>query len=56
VFQGTGSNVYYAAKLDASIADPDEEDDGTFTQGPLSASLTNARLRLTGEYTINARP
>ena len=56
VFSGTGTNVYYAAKLDASKADPDEDDDGSFTQGPLSASLTNARMRLTAEYTINGNP
>ncbi|MDD3124599.1 MAG: T9SS type A sorting domain-containing protein [Candidatus Kapabacteria bacterium] len=51
-FSGTGSPTTYAMCLDASIADPDEKKDGTMKQGPLSASLTNARLRLTGVYTI----
>ncbi len=54
IFAGTGSNIYYATQLDASISDPDEDNNGVFSdQGPLSASLTNARLRLTGQYTIN---
>ncbi|MFP4368209.1 MAG: LamG-like jellyroll fold domain-containing protein [Candidatus Kapaibacterium sp.] len=54
VFTGTGNNIRFAVSLNAGIADPDEDNDGTFDdQGPLSASLTNARLRLTGEYTIN---
>ena len=52
-FKGTGSDVVIAGKLDASVADPDDNDDGQFNdQGPLAASLTNARLRLTGQYTI----
>ncbi len=54
IFTGTGSNIYYATQLDASISDPDEDNNGVFSdQGPLSASLTNARLRLTGQYSIN---
>ena len=56
IFRGTGEDVYFASNLNASIADPDEDNDGSFTQGPLAASLTNARLRLTGEYTINENP
>ncbi len=55
IFAGTGSNIYYATQLNAAISDPDEDNNGVFTdQGPLSASLTNARLRLTGKYTINS--
>lgn len=53
LFDGTGNNVIYALEMNASIADPDEDNDGSFDQGPLSASLSNARLRLTGQYTIN---
>lgn len=53
-FTGTGSDVYFAGELNAAIADPDEDNqEPTDDQGPLSASITNARLRLTGEYTIN---
>ncbi len=52
--KGTGSDIYFASALNMSIADPDENNDGVFNDmGPLSASLTNARLRLTGKYTIN---
>jgi hypothetical protein len=50
-FNGTGSDIIFACNLDATIADPDEKDDGTMKQAPLSASLTNARFRLTGQYT-----
>ena len=54
-FKGTGSDLIFAARVNAGIADPDENNDGTFNdQGPLSASLTNARLRLTYDYTINS--
>jgi len=53
-FTGTGSNIYYALSLNAAIADPDENNDGVYNdQGPLSATLTNARLRLRGRYQIN---
>lgn len=53
-FNGTGKTMYYALSLNAAIGDPDENNDGSFIdQGPLSASLTNARLRLKGKYTIN---
>lgn len=52
IFKGTGKDIYIASNLDVSIADPDERKDGSFIQGPLSASLTNARLRLTGKYTV----
>lgn len=55
-FVGTGSDVIYALNLNASIADPDENNDGTTNdQAPLSASLTNARFRLTAEYTVNSQ-
>lgn len=55
-FKGTSSDVIYAMNVDASIADPDENNDGNFAdQGPLSASLTNARLRLTANSTINSQ-
>lgn len=54
LFSTGTSNIYYASRLNVSIADPDENDDeNTSDQGPLAASLTNARLRLTGLYTIN---
>lgn len=51
-FNGTGTDIIYALNLDASIADPDENNDGGMKQGPLSASLTNARFRLSGQYSI----
>lgn len=54
-YKGTGSDVIFAARVNAGIADPDENNDGTYNdQGPLSASLTNSRLRLTYNYTINS--
>ncbi len=54
IFTGTGSNIRYAVTMDASNADPDLNNDGAFNdQGPIAASLANARLRLTGEYTVN---
>ncbi|MGI6369877.1 MAG: LamG-like jellyroll fold domain-containing protein [Candidatus Kapaibacterium sp.] len=50
----TGKDNYIALSLDASIADPDLNNDGVFNdQGPLSPSLTNARFRLSGSFTIN---
>lgn len=53
-FDGTGSDIMFAARVNAGIADPDENNDGLYNdQGPLSASLTNARLRLNYKYTIN---
>ena len=51
-FSGTGSDIIFAANVDASIADPDDLNNGTMKQGPLSPSLTNARLRLTGLYAM----
>ncbi len=51
-FNGTGTDLIYALNLDATIADPDDYNDGTMKQGPLSASLTNARLRITGQYSL----
>lgn len=55
IFDGTGSNIYYATQVNFAVADPDENNDGNFNdQGPLTAALTNARLRLTGQYTINS--
>ena len=54
MFSGTNDDLYFAALLDASMADPDLDNKEPMTdQGPISASVTNARLRLTGEYTIN---
>lgn len=52
---GSGAEEFiFASNVDVSIADPDENNDGVFDdQGQLSASLTNARLRLTGYSTIN---
>lgn len=53
-FEGEGEEVYIAAQVDFSVADPDLDNDGTFRdQGPISAALVNARLRLTGDYIIN---
>ncbi len=52
----SNSNIIYAANLDVSMADPDRNKDNlTVDQGPLSATLTNARLRLTGHFTINGK-
>lgn len=54
LFNGTGRNVHYALNMDASIADPDANNDGIFNdQAPIAASLANARLRLTAQYTVN---
>ncbi len=54
VFKGTGTDIRFACLMDASIADPDEDNQApTNDQGPLSATLTNARLRLTGRYIVN---
>ncbi len=53
----TGStigNTRYGCQLDMSLLDPDLNNDGTFTdQGTISATLTNARLRVWNTYTIN---
>lgn len=49
-----GNDIYYAASMNVALSDPDENNDGIFNdQAPLAASLTNARLRLTGRYNIN---
>ncbi len=57
MFSTGTENIFYASRLDVSMADPDENDDAnTSDQGPLSASLTNARLRLSSIYTINGVP
>lgn len=54
LFQPGSYDIYYGGQLNVSIADPDENDDEVTTdQGPLSASLTNARLRLSALYSIN---
>lgn len=54
-FLGTSTTPQYAAALNISIADPDANNDEIYNdQGPLSAALTNARLRLRGRSTINA--
>ncbi|MFW5701341.1 MAG: LamG-like jellyroll fold domain-containing protein, partial [Bacteroidota bacterium] len=54
LYSGGTSSKYFASQVNASIADPDENDDGSFNdQGPLAAALTNARFRLTAKYTIN---
>ncbi len=54
-FTGTTlSNVRYGCQLDMSLLDPDLDNDGTYTdQGTISATLTNARLRVWNTYTIN---
>jgi hypothetical protein len=50
----TNTFKYFALSLDASMANPDVNKDGNYNdQGPLSPTLTNARLRLTGSYAIN---
>lgn len=50
----TGSNMRYGLTLDMSIADPDLSNDGTFDDSTaMSATLTNARLRVNNSYTIN---
>lgn len=54
-FTGSSAgNMRFGATLDLSLSDPDLNNDGTFTdQGALSATLSNARLRLSNTYTIN---
>jgi hypothetical protein len=50
----TANKKYFALVLDASMANPDVNKDGNFVdQGAFSPVLTNARLRLTGNFTIN---
>lgn len=48
-YNGGATGVQIAAILDVSNADPDPDDDEVYnaTRGSLSATLTNARLRLT---------
>lgn len=53
-FQGVSSNSQFAAKLDVSMTDPDENDDETYTdQAQMGAVNSNARLRLRGRQIIN---
>ena len=50
----TNNKKYVAMFLDASMANPDVNRDGNFVdQGALSPVLTNARLRLTTNFTLN---
>jgi hypothetical protein len=49
----TNSRKLYGLSLDASMANPDVDKDGRFRQGPLSPVLTNARLRLSTNFTLN---
>jgi hypothetical protein len=50
----TNNKKFFALSLDASMANPDVNKDGNFVdQGALSPVLTNARLRLTGDFTLN---
>ncbi|MCX6155970.1 MAG: T9SS type A sorting domain-containing protein [Candidatus Kapabacteria bacterium] len=54
-FSGANNSIDYGLQLNISISDPDALKNGKFeAQGPLAASLTNARLRLTSKYTINS--
>ncbi len=54
LFKGTGTNIQFAGLLNATIADPDVDNKEPMDdQGPLSAALVNARLRLSSDYTIN---
>lgn len=49
-FTGTGTPIQFAGTLNVAITNPDYDRTETYTTGsvgPLSASLTNARLRLT---------
>lgn len=48
-FTGTGTILQFGTQLDVSNADPDPDDDGAYnaTTGSLSATLTNARFRIT---------
>mgnify|MGYP006285886081 CR=1 FL=1 len=53
-FQGTTDKAQYAAQLNVSIADPDENNDNIYNdQGVIGATMTNARLRLRGRATLN---
>lgn len=48
--------VQFGGLLDVSIADADDDDDGSYgndDRGPIAASQTNARLRFRGRATIN---
>ncbi|MBL8003836.1 MAG: T9SS type A sorting domain-containing protein [Candidatus Kapabacteria bacterium] len=58
VFAGsTGSNLRFAGNLNASIADPDFNNDGTTTDaGRLSGAPANGRLRLRGVYSLPNNP
>lgn len=52
-FKNSNAHSIFAAKLDVSKADPDKNKDGRFDdQGPLPASISNARLRLSARYNI----
>ncbi len=54
-FTGSSAgNVRYGCQLDMTLLDPDLNNDGVYTdQGTISATLTNARLRVWNTYTIN---
>ncbi|MDR0927905.1 MAG: T9SS type A sorting domain-containing protein [Ignavibacteria bacterium] len=50
----SATKKYFALALDASMANPDVNKDGAYgDQGPLSPTLTNGRLELSGTYSIN---
>ncbi len=52
-FKNSNPQMIFAAKLDVSKADPDANNDGRFDdQGPLPASISNARFRLNAKYNI----
>lgn len=53
-FPGVANKSQFAAKLNVSLADPDLNNDSTFTdQGVLASANSNARLRLNARSTIN---
>jgi len=58
LFAGSsGQNLRFAGNLNASIADPDFNDDGTTTDaGRLSGAPANGRLRLRGVYGLPNNP
>lgn len=53
-FLGANSKSQFAAQLDVSLADPDENDDFTCSdQAPIAAAKTNGRLLMNARSTIN---
>jgi len=53
-FKGANADIIYAAQLNVSQANPDLNRNNIFNdQGAMPAALTNARLRVTGSYTID---